>query len=243
MFNSDSKTALITGASRGIGKGIAKALASDGYNLILICKNNIGLLENLSAELTAAYGIKCVCLCADVSQEDFISEIFSNIKRLDVLINNAGIAHIGLLQDMSLSEWQTIINTNLTSAFLTSRAAIPVMLKQKQGCIINISSMWGRVGASMEAAYSASKGGLNALTMALAKELAPSGIQVNAIAPGVVDTDMNSHLSEDELSMLREEIPADRFASPEEVGKAVLSIINAGSYLTGQIIGFDGGYV
>lgn len=237
------KTALITGASRGIGRAIAVKLASLGCNLILICKNNSSLLEELKDELLEKYNTSCTICTGDVSDEAFIAECFSNIDSLDILINNAGISYVGLLQDMTLADWNKVINTNLTSCFLTCRHAVPLMLKNKAGSIINISSMWGRVGASLEVAYSASKGGLNAFTMALAKELAPSSIQVNAIACGVVDTDMNSHLSKEEKNQLSAEIPADRFAEPEEIAQAVSSIIDAGPYLTGQIIGVDGGYI
>ena len=242
-MNTLIKNALITGASRGIGKSIAHAMAQEGYNLILVCHNNIDILESYAKALTDEFGVQCRCYGGDIGSEMFCEEIFSDITSLDVLVNNAGISHIGLLQDMSAIEWNSIINTNLTSAFYTCRKAIPIMVSQKCGNIINISSMWGRVGASMEVAYSASKGGLNAMTQALAKELAPSNISVNAIACGVIDTDMNSHLSEEDKECLKNEIPADRFATPDEVATAVLSIIKAGPYMTGQIIGFDGGFI
>ena len=163
--------------------------------------------------------------------------------RLDVLINNAAVSHTGLLQDMSLSEWQRIMAVNLTSVFLTTRAFIPSMLQSGGGRIINISSMWGSVGASCEAAYSATKGGVEALTKALAKELARSNIAVNAIAPGVVDTVMNDNLSEEEKRALSEEIPIGRFAEASEVADLVRYLSNAPYYLTGQVIGIDGGFI
>ena len=162
---------------------------------------------------------------------------------LDVLINNAGISHFGLLSDMSDKEWQTVIDTNLSSAFYCCREAVPYMVSRKQGRIINISSMWGVAGASCEAAYSASKAGLNGLTQALAKELAPSNVQVNAIACGVIDTEMNARLDEEERNALREEIPAGRFGTPEEAAELTLMLAEAPGYLTGQIIRMDGGLI
>ena len=162
---------------------------------------------------------------------------------LDVLVNNAGISHFGLLSDMSDEEWQTVMDTNLSSAFYCCREAIPYMISKKQGRIINISSMWGVAGASCEAAYSASKAGLNGLTQSLAKELAPSNIQVNAIACGVIDTEMNARLNEEEQNALKEEIPAGRFGTPEEVAKLALLLAEAPAYLTGQIIRMDGGLI
>ena len=159
-----------------------------------------------------------------------------------MLVNNAGISYIGLLTDMSVEEWQSVINTNLSSCFYTSRLAIPLMLQKHSGRIINISSVWGNVGASMEVAYSASKGGVNSFTKALAKELAPSNIQVNAISCGVIDTAMNHCFSQEEMDALREEIPADRLGQPKEVGQLVLQLIQAPAYLTGQILTIDGGW-
>ena len=160
-----------------------------------------------------------------------------------MLVNNAGISYVGLLTDMSNQDWDHILHTNLSSVFYCSRAAIPHMVFQKSGKIINISSMWGRTGASCEAAYSATKAGVNGLTMALAKELAPSNIQVNAIACGVIDTEMNACFTDEERSILREEIPAGRFGTPEEVAALVLDLARQHTYLTGQIIGLDGGYI
>lgn len=243
MNHSSHKTALITGASRGIGKALSTAFAAEGYDLIMVCRSRSDLLEKLSAELSARYNVSCVCHTGDLSDESFVDLIFDSVDRLDVLVNNAGISHIGLMQDMTSALWHQVIDTNLTSAFYTSRKAIPLMLKQAGGSILNISSMWGSVGASMEVAYSASKGGMNAMTRALAKELAPSGIAVNAIACGVVDTEMNAHLTEEERDALKAEIPADRFAAPEEIANAALALIKAGPYLTGQVVGVDGGYI
>jgi 3-oxoacyl-[acyl-carrier protein] reductase len=162
---------------------------------------------------------------------------------LDVLINNAGISYVGLLTDMTPSDWKMVMDTNLSSVFYCCSKAIPMMLKKKSGRIINISSMWGTSGASCEVAYSATKAGVHGLTKALAKELAPSNIQVNAIACGVIDTTMNGHLSDEDKLILKNEIPAGRFGTPDEVGELAVQLAETPSYLTGQIIGFDGGFI
>lgn len=162
---------------------------------------------------------------------------------VDVLINNAGISHIGLLSEMSYEEWERILHTNLTSVFSCCKLAIPHMVSQKSGRIINISSDWGICGASCEVAYSATKGGINAFTKALAKELAPSNIQVNAIACGVIDTQMNACFSEEERAELADEIPAGRFGTPEETAHLAVQLATGNEYLTGQIITLDGGWL
>lgn len=236
------KTALVTGASRGIGKEIARRLAAEGYDLYLICLRSTDRLEALAGELQADYGVTCRCFTGDVADPVFIRSVFTHISSLDVLINNAGISHIGLLTDMSDAQWDAVIGTNLSAAFYTCRESAKLMLQKHAGKIINISSVWGTAGASMEVAYSASKGGLNAFTRALAKELAPSGIQVNAIACGVIDTDMNRCFSQEELELLKAEIPADRIGQPEEVAAMVSHILASPAYLTGQIITLDGGW-
>ena len=177
------------------------------------------------------------------SCEKMFEEVMKEFGRIDILVNNAGIAHIGLLSDMSDEEWCNLLDTNLSSVFYCSREAIPKMVSKKSGKIINISSMWGTVGASCEAAYSATKSGIHGLTRALAKELAPSNIQVNAIACGAIETSMNAQLSAEEKSAFEEEIPAGRFGTPQEVADLVWNLVNSPSYLTGQIIGLDGGYI
>lgn len=169
-----------------------------------------------------------------------IREQFGHI---DVLVNNAGISYVGLLTDMSEEDWNRVISSNLTSVFNCCSLAIPEMVRKKSGKIINISSVWGNVGASCEVAYSASKGGMNAFTKALAKELAPSNIQVNAIACGAIDTEMNSLLTDEELSELKNEIPAGRLGRAEEVADLVYQLSRDNTYLTGQIIGLDGGWI
>ena len=183
----------------------------------------------------------------DVGCPEEVETIFSRIQSccggLDVLINNAGISWMGLLTDMTDEDWTRVIQTNLSSVFYCCRAAIPHMVHEKRGRIISITSMWGTAGASCEAAYSASKAGVHGLTRALAKELAPSGIQVNALACGVIDTRMNDVLTEEDKKVLAEEVPAGRFGTPEEVAESVWFLANAPSYLTGQIIGIDGGFL
>lgn len=240
------KTAFITGASRGIGRACAEKFASEGYSLGLCCKNNIESLNDLKAELEQKYGIECLTFQGDVSDYSFAEKcsktFLEKFGRIDVLINNAAISTFELTQDISPEEWNEVIGTNLNSVFYFSKVFIPTFIHQQSGSIINVSSMWGRVGASCEVAYSTSKGGINAFTMALAKELAPSIISVNAIAPGVVDTEMNSRLTSKEKEELAEEIPIGRFAAPEEIAEDIFHITQM-PYVTGQIIGADGGYI
>lgn len=236
------KTALITGASRGIGAAIARLFAQNGYHLVLTCVKNMEKLEKLAEQLMREYQVSCTALQADMSKEKEVQQIFSEIRHLDVLVNNAGISYIGLLSDMTAEEWHRVLGVNLDSCFFTARAAIPLMLQEHAGHIINISSVWGNAGASMEVAYSASKGGMNAFTRALAKELAPSGIRVNAIACGVIDTDMNACYTEEDMELLKKEIPADRLGQPEEVAQLVLQLAQGPAYLTGQVITIDGGW-
>lgn len=239
----DRKHAIITGASRGIGKAIAEKFAAAGYDLTITCHDNITMLNDLSDRLEKDCGIRCRTFSGDLSLYESVKQLFSDIDRADVLINNAGISYIGLLQDMSPEDWSRILNTNLSSAFYCSKLVIPLMLRNGSGKILNISSVWGEHGASMEAAYSASKGGLNALTKALAKELAPSSIQVNAIACGMIDTDMNNCFNMEEKESIINEIPADRIGQPEEVASLSLQICTGNTYLTGQIITLDGGWM
>lgn len=236
------KCALITGASRGIGKATAEVFAQNGYDLTLTCHNTIDTLEDLAQTLQRAHGISCRAIRADMGKEEDVARVFSSLPQLDVLVNNAGMACFRLLADMTAEEWHRILAVNLDSCFYTCRAAIPLMLKKHAGSIVNVSSVWGAQGASMEVAYSASKGGMNAFTKALAKELAPSNIQVNAIACGVINTAMNGMLSPEDLESLRQEIPADRLGSPAEVAELIFRTATAPAYMTGQIITIDGGW-
>lgn len=240
------KTVLVTGASRGIGKAIATKFAKKGYNVAINCIHNEDRLLQTKKELES-YQITCLARIGDMGDMSECQALFDQIRTqfgtLDVLVNNAGISYIGLLQDMSPEAWERIIRTNLTSVFNCCRLAIPGMVDRKQGKIINISSVWGVAGASCEVAYSATKGGINAFTKALAKELAPSNIQVNAVACGAIDTEMNQFLEEDELIALVDEIPSGRLGKAEEVADLVYHLGYKNGYLTGQIIGLDGGWI
>ena len=240
------KTVLVTGASRGIGKAIAVKFAKKGYNVAISCIRSEDRLLQTKKEIES-FQVPCLAYLGDMGDMTCCEELFERIRKqfggVDVLVNNAGISYIGLLQDMSSEDWERMLHVNLTSVFNCCKLAIPYMVQQKQGKIINISSVWGVVGASCEAAYSATKGGINALTKALAKELAPSGIQVNAVACGAIDTEMNQWLEEDELISLVEEIPAGRLGRAEEVADFVYHLGYKESYLTGPVIGMDGGWI
>ena len=248
MSDNKKKTVLVTGASRGIGLAIAKEFASNGYSVYVCCKTHIDMLEDEASKINKLSPSSCMAFSCDVGNEQQVSEMFKKMKDSfgypEIVINNAGIAHYGLLTDMTLDEWHKIMSVNLDSLFYVCKKAIPHMLSMGHGKIINISSVWGNVGASCEVAYSASKGAVNSFTKALAKELAPSNIQVNAISCGVIDTEMNSaHLTEEEIRCLVDEIPADRLGSPKEVAQLSLQLSSAPSYLTGQIITLDGGFI
>ncbi|MDF2537043.1 MAG: hypothetical protein K0S76_64 [Herbinix sp.] len=240
------KTVLVTGSSRGIGKAIAVKFAKKGYDVIINCAHQEELLQKTKAEIEA-YQVSCHAFVGDMSRYETAKELFDQIKKLfnnvDVLVNNAGISYIGLFTDMTPADWDKVISTNLTSVFNCCSLAVPDMVRKKYGKIINISSVWGNVGASCEVAYSASKGGMNAFTKALAKELAPSNIQVNAVACGAIDTEMNHFLGDDELLQLIEEIPANRLGRADEVADLVYHLAYKNEYLTGQIISLDGGWI
>lgn len=241
-----TEIAFVTGASRGIGRAIAREFARAGFALAINCSQSAEELKALAAELTDSFHIPCLPLVGDIGDETFVNQAFNRIEDtigpVSILVNNAGISYIGLLSDMSMEEWERIIRTNLTSLFCCCRRAVPHMVHNKSGRILNISSVWGNNGASCEVAYSASKGGVNSFTKALAKELAPSNIAVNAIACGVIDTQMNQCFSTEERLQLAEEIPAGRFGSVEETAQLALSVVNSPIYLTGQIITLDGGW-
>lgn len=240
------KTILITGSSRGIGKEIALKFAKEGYRIILNGAHNENTLLK-TRQLCQNLGATAISYFGNIADPIFVEYMIQDIEKkfgpIDCLVNNAGISYIGLLTDMSIEDWNNIINTNLNSVFYCCRQVIPSMVKRQTGSILNISSVWGEVGASCEVAYSASKGAVNAFTKALAKELAPSHINVNAISCGVIDTDMNRCFTEEEREALKEEIPAGRFGSCEEVGNLAYSLATATSYLTGQIIRLDGGWI
>lgn len=240
------KTVCVTGASRGIGKAIAVEFAEHGYQVVINCVKRKEALLEAKAQIEAL-GVPCLAIVGDVGDPAFVKEMFAQVCEtfgsVDVLVNNAGISYVGLLTDMTEEEWERIVRTNLSSVFHCSQAVISDMVQRKEGKIINISSVWGNVGASCEVAYSATKGGVNAFTRALAKELAPSNIQVNAVACGFIDTEMNRHLSDEELIDLMEALPAGRAGRAKEVGAFVYALAEGHDYLTGQVISFDGGWI
>ena len=240
------KTVLITGASRGIGRGIALSFAKEGWQVALNCRQNVEQLNETKA-LVCRGGAECAVFPADVSDYTQTEKMFGDIEQtfggVDILINNAGISIIGLFQDLSRADWMRLMDTNVGSVYNCCHFAIPHMVHEKCGKIINISSVWGIAGASCEAAYSASKGAVNALTRALAKELAPSNIQVNAVAFGVIDTQMNRCFSEEERCALKEEIPADRMGTCAEAAEMISQVLHSPAYLTGQVITMDGGWI
>lgn len=241
-----NKVVLITGASRGIGKAITHRFAKEGFSLVINCSKSKESLFSLKNQLETTYHVPVLASVGNIGDSSYVSKLFKEIEEtfggVDVLINNAGISYIGLLTDMNFDEWDQLIHINLSAAFYTSKLAVPHMLSKHSGKIINISSVWGNVGASCEVAYSASKGGMNTFTKALAKELAPSNIQVNAIACGCIDTAMNQCFSAEERNELEDEIPAGRFGTPEEVAELAFSLASNHNYLTGQIIALDGGW-
>lgn len=239
------KTACVTGASGDIGRALAKKLINNGYKVFLFGFSNIKELEALKQEAISsdvASDEDITIVCANLADYSQVEAAFERIPSLDLLVNNAGISYVGMLQDMTVEEWRNVLDTNLSSVFYTSKLAIPKMLQKSEARILNISSVWGNEGASMEVSYSASKAGVNGFTKALAKELAPSHISVNAIACGFIDTKMNAHLDAQEREMLRNEIPADRFGKVEEVADLMLQIVESPTYMTGQIITLDGGW-
>ena len=241
-----TKTVLITGASRGIGRAIAKAFMGSNYNLVITCKHNIDALKEVEKEANEK-GARCLALPCDVADYNSLVKLFEHIKAwgngVDILINNAGISTVELMTDTTNEQWQQLLDTNLSAPFYCCRLALPHMIHEKAGKIINISSVWGVCGASMEVAYSATKGGLNAMTKALSKEVAPSNIQVNAIACGAIDTQMNQFLSQEDRESLQDEITAGRLGRPEEVAELVYNLCTGNDYLTGQIIQLDGGWI
>lgn len=240
------KTVLITGSSRGIGAAIARRLAKN-YKIVINYNSSKDAALSLLSELRKINPL-VIAIKADVSKQDEVQAMFDIIEKnfgsVDILINNAGISHFSLIQDMTYEKWKEVIDINLNSVFLNSKRAIAKMVEKKSGVIINISSIWGENGASMEACYSASKGAINAFTKALAKELAPSNIRVNAIAPGIVDTDMmRSDFNKSDLCNLKTEIGLNRFANPDEIAGLVEYLISdEASYITGDVININGGF-
>ena len=236
------KTVLITGGSRGIGKSMVELFREKGYQVAFTYKNSENDAKSL-AEKTNSLAIKADSAVAeDITRAVLLTrEAFGEI---DCLINNAAISSFSLLSDLSVEEWNETVAVNLTAPFLYCKAVIPEMVSRKSGRIINISSMWGLVGSSCEAHYSATKAGLIGLTKALAKELGPSGITVNAIAPGVIATEMNSRLSKEDVASLCDETPLMRMGKPEEVSAAALYLASdEASFITGEVLNISGGFV
>ncbi|MBR6275061.1 MAG: SDR family oxidoreductase [Lachnospiraceae bacterium] len=246
-YDLNNKKILITGAAGGIGSAAALLFAKKGAIPVLVGHSNMEALEKLSYEIVSRYGITPFVYSCELSDTLEISRIadkvLSDCGHIDILVNNAAVSIFGLAQDLSDAEWARISSVNLTAPVMLSRAFIPSFIKRGSGRIINISSMWGRVGASCESAYSATKGGIESFTKALAKELAPSHIPVNAIAFGAVDTKMNGRLSPEEKAEFEESIPYGRMATPEEAAEMILTVASAPDYMTGQVIGFDGGFI
>ncbi len=241
------KTVLITGASRGIGRAIAKRLAYDGYRIII----NYNKSEKEAIELEREIrdmGVDAISIKADVSKSKEVTDMFKKIsdkfKGVDILINNAGISSYFLFQDIDEEIWDEIFDVNVKGVYNTIHAALPYMLEKHSGKILNMSSIWGIVGGSMESHYSATKGAINALTKSLAQELGYSGITVNAIAPGAVKTSMTGEIGKENLLTLTSEIPMGRLASAEEIAELVSFMISdKNSYMTGQIISPNGGMI
>ena len=238
------KTALITGGTKGIGKAIAQAFLERGYEVVLNYHKDEAAALATQEEFNML-GYCPVLLRADVSDEvqvrNMFREFFSIYDNLDVLVNNAGISLIKVIQDTTLSDWNKVFDTNVKSTFLCSREVTNKMVCARGGSIINISSVWGEVGASCEVAYSASKGAIISFTKALAKELAPSNVRVNCVAPGVIDTDMNRHLLDEEMEELISSIPLGRIGAPEEVAKACVYLAES-EYVTGEVLSVGGGF-
>ena len=236
-----NKVVLITGASRGIGRDIAEKLAQKGYQVIA----NYNRSEEKAKELKSKYA-NIDIYKADVSKREevhnMIKSILEKYKKIDVLINNAGISLTGLFTDVTDEEWNKIINNDLYSVFCTTPEVLTNMIMRKEGCIINISSIWGIVGSSCESIYSVAKAGVDGMTKSLAKELGPSNIRVNSIAPGIIDTEMNNCYSAEEIEAIKEEIPLERIGKKSDISKCIEWLIED-EYTTGQIISINGGWV
>ena len=238
------KVVIVTGASRGIGREIARQLAKSKMKVIANYNQSVKEANELKKELEKE-GIEIDIIKADITKREEVQKLvqytIEKYKKIDVLINNAGISEYKMFTDETDEDWNRVINTNLYSAFVMSQEVIPNMIHHKEGNIINISSIWGVTGASLEVLYSISKAGMNGMTKALAKELGPSNIRVNAIAPGMIETKMNNKLTKEEIEQIKEEIPLERIGKTEDIAKCVKWLIED-NYTTGQIISVNGGW-
>ena len=239
------KTIVITGASRGIGREIAKELAQKGNKIIANYNKSQEKAQQLKEELEKQ-NIEIDIYKADVSKREEVKQMIESVikkyGKIDVLINNAGISESKLFSEVTDEDWQKMINNNLYSAFCVTQEVLPNMIQRKEGCIINISSVWGIVGASCETIYSVAKAGMDAMTKSLAKELGPSNIRVNSIAPGIIDTDMNKNLNQEEIENIKDEIPLERIGKPQDIAKCVNWLIED-EYTSGQVISINGGWI
>ena len=238
-------TILITGASNGIGRAFALACAATGRytKIILNGGHDAAALEETARRVSAAGDLVCIPDLGDVGDLGYVESLRRRFGPVDTLVNNAAVSFVGLLTETSPEEWDRLLRTNVTALYNTCHTYVPDMVSARGGQILNVSSVWGLCGASCEVAYSAAKGAVNAFTRALAKELAPSRIRVNAIAPGIIDTRMNANLSENEKAEIRDQIPAGYIASPEEVAQAMLRLLEMPEYFTGEIVRLDGGWI
>ena len=238
-------TILITGASHGVGKAFAIACAQSGRfsKIILNGGTDTAALEDTARRVSAAGDLVCAADVGDVSDISYVRDLRERFGPVDTLVNNAGISRVGLLTDMSPEDWDRVLKVNITSLYNTCHTYVPDMVSAGGGQILNVSSVWGLCGASCEVAYSASKGAVNAFTKALAKELAPSHIRVNAIALGIIGTRMNAHLTETETAEICDQIPAGYIASPEDAAQAMLRLLDMPEYFNGEIVRFDGCWI
>lgn len=243
-IDTNSKVAIVTGGAKGIGAEIVRTLAENGYIVILNYNNSKVQAEELKNEMLQK-GFNIEVVKADVSNRNEVNSLIEfaikKFKKIDILVNNAGISLEGLFTDVSEEMWQKIINVNLNSVFNCTQEVLKYMIKEKSGRIINISSIWGETGASCEVAYSTTKAAINGMTKALAKEVGLSNIRVNAIAPGIINTDMNSRLSYEELEQIKEQIPLNRIGNTKDIARCVKWLIED-EYTTGQIISINGGW-
>lgn len=239
-----AKTVIVTGGSRGIGATIVNLLAKEGYHVILNYYKSEEIAKKIQEECTEK-GYHVEIFKADVAKREEVKKLvefaIEKFQKIDVLINNAGISQTKLFTDITEEDWNTMLNIDLNSVFHMSQEVVPYMIHEKQGCIINISSIWGMIGASCEVHYSVAKAGVDAMTKSLAKELGPSNIRVNSIAPGIIDTDMNKYLSPEELQQIKEEIPLGKIGDTLSIAKCAKWLIED-NYTTGQIISINGGW-